>query len=185
MASAMQPGGGVLNGALAQEESLCVRSTLYPSLKDEYYRIPTHAAIYTPNVLVFRSTSHADLPKSEWFYTDIISVAAIKFPETVMGKEGKRVYDVESDKEDMVKKVRLIFQVARQKGVSHLVLGALGCGAYRNPPEEVAKIFKKVIFGDRKRGRVEGIEEVVFAIFDAGENLRTFREVFNEDSVRG
>ena len=185
MASAMQPGGGVLNGALAQEESLCVRSTLYPSLKDEYYRIPSHAAIYTTDVLVFRSASLADLPKSEWFYTDVISVAAIKSPETVMGKEGKRIYDVESDKEDMVKKVRLIFQVARQKGVSHLVLGALGCGAYRNPPEEVANIFKKVIFGDRKRGGVEGIEEVVFAIFDAGENLRTFREVFNEDSPRG
>jgi len=185
MASALQPGGGVLSGALAQEESLCVRSTLYASLKDEFYRIPTHAAIYTPDVLVFRSASHADLPKSEWFFTDVISVAAIKFPEVVKGAEGKWVYDFQQDREDMVMKVRLIFQVAKQKGVRRLVLGALGCGAYRNPPEEVAKIFKKVIFGDRKRGPVEGIEEVVFAIFDDGENLRTFREVFKEDSAEG
>jgi uncharacterized protein (TIGR02452 family) len=182
MASALHPGGGVLNGALAQEESLCVRSTLYPSLKDNFYRIPSTAAIYTPDVLVFRSASHADLPKAEWFYTDIISVAAPKHPDTVMGPDEKLVYEVEQDKETMVLKVRLIFQVARQKGIKHLVLGALGCGAYRNPPEEVAKIFRKAIFGDgRKRGPVEGVEEVVFAIFDDGENLRTFRDVFKEE----
>ena len=181
MASALQPGGGVLHGALAQEESLCVRSTLYASLKDEFYRIPVHAAIYTPDVLVFRSASHSDLPKAEWYYTDVISVAAVKHPELVKNAAGKWVYDVEQDKEDMVMKIRLIFQVAKQKGVKKLVLGALGCGAYRNPPEEVAKIFKKVIFGDRKRGPVEGIEEVVFAIFDDGENLRTFKGAFKED----
>jgi uncharacterized protein (TIGR02452 family) len=181
----MQPGGGVLNGALAQEESLCVRSTLYPSLKDEFYRIPTHAAIYTPDVLIFRSASQADLPKSQHFFTDVISVAAIKSPELVKGPQGKWVYDVEQDKEDMVMKIRLIFQVARLKGVKKLVLGALGCGAYRNPPEEVAKIFKRVIFGDRKREGIAGIEEAVFAIFDDGENLRAFREVFKEDSAEG
>lgn len=181
MASALQPGGGVLNGALAQEESLCVRSTLYPSLKDNYYRIPPTAAVFTPDVLVFRSSTHADLPKAEWFYTDIISVAAPKHPDTVIGPEGKPVYDVEKDKEEMVLKVRLIFQVAKMKGITHLVLGALGCGAYRNPVQEVAKIFRKALFGDgRKRGPVEGVEEVVFAIFDDGENLRTFREVFKE-----
>ena len=185
MASALQPGGGVVNGALAQEESLCVRSTLYPSLKGHYYRVPTTAAIYTPDVLVFRSADHGNLPKSEWFYTDVISVAALKHPEIIMGPEGKLVYDVEQDKEAMVMKVRLIFQVARMKGITHLVLGALGCGAYKNPPEEVAMIFRKVIFGDRKRSGVEGVQEVVFAIFDDGENLRTFREMFREECEEG
>jgi hypothetical protein len=32
---------------------------------------------------------------------------------------------------------------------------------------------------------VEGVEEIVFAIFDDGENLRTFREVFREDGEEG
>jgi hypothetical protein len=54
----------------------------------------------------------------------------------------------------------------------------LGCGAYRNPPGEVAGLFKKAILGARKRAGVEGIEEIVFAIFDDGENLRVFREAF-------
>jgi uncharacterized protein (TIGR02452 family) len=178
MASALRPGGGVLNGALAQEEALCTRSTLYPSLRENFYRIPETAAIYSPDILIFRSSSLTDLPKADWFFVDVISCAALKGPDVVKTEEGKRVYEVESDREVMTMKVRLILQVAREKGVRRLVLGALGCGAYRNPPEEVAKIFRKVILGDKRRKGVEGFEEIVFAIFDDGENLRVFREVF-------
>lgn len=45
-----------------------------------------------------------------------------------------------------------------------------------------------MIFGDRKRGPVEGmerVEKIDFAIFDDGENSRTFREVFTEESEEG
>ncbi len=99
-----------------------------------------------------------------------------------MGADGKPVYAEQQDKEEMVVKVRLIFQIAQMKGITHLVLGALGCGAYKNPVEEVAKIFHRAIFGDgRKRAPVEGVVEVVFAIFDDGKNLRTFQQVFKEE----
>lgn len=64
-------------------------------------------------------------------------------------------------------------------------LVALGCGAYMNPPDNVARIFRRVIFGDRKREGVQGIEEVVFAIFDNGENLRAFKKGFMEESEEG
>jgi hypothetical protein len=70
-----------------------------------------------------------------------MSVAAPKHPELVMGPEGKLVYDVEQSKEAVVMKVRLIFHVARPKVPTDLVLGVLGCGAYRNPPEEVRRFL--------------------------------------------
>lgn len=72
--------------------------------------------------------------------------------------------------------------MAHQKSLTHLVLGALGCGAYYNPPEEVAKIFRKVLLGEKKRGSLTEIQEIVIAIFDDGINLRVFREVFGSDA---
>jgi len=128
--------------------------------------------------MVFRDSDGHDLPAADRYFVDVISCAALKNPDVVKDGSGKLVYYREADKEIMVMKTRLILQIAKQKQITHLVLGALGCGAYRNPPEEVAKIFKKVIFGDGKRAAVSGIEEIVIAIFDDGENLRAFREAF-------
>ncbi|KAH7355246.1 hypothetical protein BKA65DRAFT_236524 [Rhexocercosporidium sp. MPI-PUGE-AT-0058] len=183
MASALQPGGGVLRGALAQEEALCTRSTLYPSLNPDFYRMPLLSAIYTPDVLVFRGSDLVDLPQSEWFYTGVISCAALRQPEVEKGGDGKMIYSEEKDREVMLEKIRLIFQIAKEKSITHLILGALGCGAYHNPPEEVAMLFRKVILGGRRKEGVTGIEEITFAIFDEGENLTSFRKAFEDVMV--
>ena len=179
MASDLQPGGGVLTGAVAQEEALCMRSTLYAALDNSFYRIPEEAVIYSPDILVFRSANIKDLPKADWFFYDVISCAAIRRPDVMKDDEGKKAYENEEDREVMTKKIRMILQVAKEKGISHLVLGALGCGAFQNPPEDVARIFKKIILGDRRHPAFDGMEEIVFAIFDNGENLRVFRELFS------
>jgi uncharacterized protein (TIGR02452 family) len=98
----------------------------------------------------------------------------------------ERAYESDSQREAMTCKVRTIVQVAARNGVTHLVLGALGCGAYGNPPVEVARIFKRVLCGDWRRAGItvegSGIEEIEFAIFDDGENLRVFGEVFADVS---
>lgn len=52
MASFLRPGGGVMQGAIAQEESLCLRSTLYTSLDEKFYRLPKFGGLYTKDVLV-------------------------------------------------------------------------------------------------------------------------------------
>ena len=178
MASPLRPGGGVLTGATSQEESLCMRTTLYPSLRDEFYRLPENAIIYTPDVLVFQLQTSDSLPKSDRFFVDVISCAAIRLPEV---SEGRYVED--SDREVMVKKMRLIMRAAVKKGCKQVVLAALGCGAYANPVREVAEMFKRVICGKSGRAREEGwpgIEEIVFAIRDTGSTISTFQEVFQD-----
>jgi uncharacterized protein (TIGR02452 family) len=197
MASPLQPGGGVLRGAKAQEESLCMRSTLYPSLRPEWYRHSIDAVIYTPDVLVFRSSATAPemgmLEAKDRFYVDVISCAAPRHPETVEvsnGNDEKEIrYADPKDEETMSLKVKFIMRTAVKMGVSHLVLGALGCGAYRNPIGQVANIMRKCVVGkgngrppgeDWKRA---GIEQVVFAILDDSPGKlvwRTFAEEFQD-----
>lgn len=179
MASPLQPGGGVIRGAKAQEESLCMRSTLYPSLRPEWYRHPSDAVIYSPDVLVFRSSPAPEmemLDAKDRFYVDVISCAAPRHPETVEVRNDKNEKELRyadpKDEELMRLKVKFIMRTAAKMGITHLVLGALGCGAYRNPIGQVANIMRKCLVGkgnDRpseENWNSAGIEQVVFAILD-------------------
>ena len=58
---------------------------------------------------------------------------------------------------------RRIFDVALDNGVEVLVLGAFGCGAYKTPPTEMAKLFKEVIESDKYKGAFKVIH---FAIIN-------------------
>ena len=170
MASPLLPGGGFLNGASAQEESLCLRTTLYPALKDEFYRLPEVGAVWTEDVYVFRDDSGNDLSKNERWWVDIISAGMLRFPD-VEGDEGEEPqYASAKDRDLAIRKVKCVMDILRSKGVEHCVLGAWGCGAYGNPVGEVARVFKKVILGDGKvskdlNGNEWGdLKEIVFAI---------------------
>ncbi|EUC46277.1 hypothetical protein COCMIDRAFT_36109 [Bipolaris oryzae ATCC 44560] len=180
MASPLRPGGGVYLGATSQEEFLCARTTLLPSLKDQYYRLPEYGGIYTPDVLVFRSPgplvdNHAELPPTERWYADVISAGMLRFPE-LEGEEDEEKRLGRKDREVVERKIRGVLRIAEGKGVNRLVLGAWGCGAYGNPVRDVAEAFWRVldggVAGGKKKGKdggggVEtwsGIEEVVFAI---------------------
>ena len=73
-ANPVNPGGGVKYGAIAQEEDLCRKSTLFVSLESEsvaeFYRFhkidcdcfASHSIIVSPNVEVFRSYNNDLLP---------------------------------------------------------------------------------------------------------------------------
>ncbi|OIW25369.1 hypothetical protein CONLIGDRAFT_91701 [Coniochaeta ligniaria NRRL 30616] len=181
MASPLRPGGGVLSGAASQEEWLCARTTLYPSLKEEFYRLPEVGAIYTPDVLVFRSWDDAatEMAKADRFLVDVVSAGMLRFPD-LDGDDGEeKVYAEQKDRELVVRKMRAVMRIMRGKGVEKVVLGAWGCGAYGNPVGEIAAAWSKVLLGRKAKGnrptggRIaagseswEGLE-VVFAIKDA------------------
>ena len=44
-------------------------------------------------------------------------------------------------------RIRCIFEIAIANGNAVLILGAFGCGAFKNPPEIVARMFNKVMQG--------------------------------------
>ena len=45
----------------------------------------------------------------------------------------------------LTKRIRRVFESAAAYGNEVLILGAFGCGAFRNPPEIVAKVFNNVM----------------------------------------
>ncbi|KAG6044420.1 hypothetical protein E4U17_000563 [Claviceps sp. LM77 group G4] len=173
MASPLRPGGGVLTGATSQEESLCGRTTLYASLREDFYRLPDVGGLYTPDVLVLKSWDDGPmggllLAKSERFFIDVATCAMLRMPDVEGGK-----YADPRDEELVVRKMRAVMRMVRGRGVMKLVLGAWGCGAYGNPVGEIARAWARVLCvrggrngGCRREGEGEGWDglEVVFAI---------------------
>ncbi|KAL1800131.1 hypothetical protein ACET3X_000473 [Alternaria dauci] len=167
LASERSPGGGWQNGALAQEECLCYRSSLYLSLDRKLYPIPPLSAIYSPNVVIIReamSKGHKLLnhtPPLELPAVSVISVAALRHPE--LSDDGTE-FKNPGVRSHTKKNIRLILRVAARHGHTKLVLGALGCGVFANPPRDVAKCFLEVFREPEFQGG--WWEKIVFAVMD-------------------
>ncbi|EFR03744.1 hypothetical protein MGYG_06743 [Nannizzia gypsea CBS 118893] len=179
MANAFHAGGGWKNGALAQEETLCYRTSLSFTLKLRYYPLKDLQAIYSPTVLVIRRSiddGHGllSLNKPEKLpVVSVVSIAAICEPELATKKipipnssdmHIKEVFKNVADRDLTKEKIRMALRTAAYNGHRRLVLGALGCGAFLNPREDVADCFAEVF------SEVEFIggwwESVIFAVMD-------------------
>ncbi len=166
-ASAKNPGGGFLNGAHVQEEGLARASGLYATLRaaPEYYDVHrelrdplyTDHVIYSPAVPVFRTDSGALLDKP-------YSVAFLTSPAPNRG--ATRDDDRLARLPDVLRRRALkVLAAAVAHGHRRIVLGAWGCGVFRNDPSEVAEAFADALRPDG--GPFAGrFETVVLAIYD-------------------
>ena len=79
--------------------------------------------------------------------------------------------------ETFIRRIRLLLRAAAEFGYKSLVLGAWGCGAFGNRPDEVASYFRRVIV-DEGLGRA--FDEICFAIYGSedGRNITAFRKCF-------
>lgn len=138
-ASEWRPGGGYLKGSTTQEEVLMYRSNYILSLKKVRYPLGPYTAVYTPSVTILRDTNYEKLRRQERKKVACIAMPAIRKPKLVHGKY------TQEQRALMKEKIKGIFKISALHGHTILVLGALGCGAFDNPPEEVATIFREVI----------------------------------------
>ncbi|KIF05772.1 hypothetical protein PL81_11285 [Streptomyces sp. RSD-27] len=165
-ASARNPGGGYVRGAKAQEEALCRASALYETLLEapEYYEVHragkstfyTDRVIHSPGVPVFRDDRGEllETPFRVGFLTSPAPNAG-----TIRRQEPERALEIPAA---LARRARRVLEVAALHGYRQLVLGAWGCGVFRNDPEEVAQAFRRPL-----TGRFTGtFDRVVFAVLD-------------------
>lgn len=180
------PGGGVQNGAMAQEECLCRSSNLYACISaqnvfDSFYLYNRNIGddffsdrlIYTKGVTVFKNDDDIPqlMPENEWFRVDVITCSA-----PYLG--GRKYTNKTALKELFKSRIRNIFEAALDNGVEVMILGAFGCGAFKNPPGLVAKAFHEVIDEDHYSNY---IRKIVFAIkrTENDDNYHAFDEEFS------
>ena len=194
-ASATTPGGGVERGSSAQEESLCRCSTLFPVLKtnrlySEYYTFHrdrqdaryTDTCIWSPDILIIKSDTNTPkrLPAEEWCKVDILTCAAPNLrakPSNYMNPSSGEAVKITDEEllELHQNRARHMLTVAAAQGDTILVLGAFGCGAFRNPPAVVAQAYKKVL--SEFEGYFKRVEFAVYCPTERPENYKTFSKV--------
>lgn len=175
-ANGVETGGGFLRGATAQEETLCRSSALYATLlgdpmydfhRDNDPAASSDWAILSPDVPVFRDDSGMEC-EQPWPLS-FLTCAAPYAPAVGRTESAKLLRQ----------RIRRVLAIARAYENDSLVLGAWGCGAFRNGPLQTAMDFREALEGDFDRA----FSHVVFAITDWSEQrrfLRPFYDVFSD-----
>ena len=175
-ASFVNPGGGYIRGALAQEEALCTESYLYNVLNEqrdwygenrrrnincELYR---ERALTAPAVRFERGKMHA--------YADVVVAAAPN------AKRARTDYHVSEEAlaDAMRKRIRFVLAIIDALGREKAVLGAYGCGVFGWDAVQVAEMFREELASG-----AHGVKQVIFAVprtrYD--ENLAKFEHAFS------
>ena len=196
MANRHTPGGGVLNGARAQEESLFRQSNLCVSLYqysdyhagllglakgDGSYPMDRNTGgIYSGRVTFFRTSQRqGDKLVDTPFECAVVSVAAINRPD--LNAQGRLVpWAVEATE----RKIRTMLRIGLVHGHDAIVLGAWGCGAFHNPPEHMAEIFDAVLHEPEFENKFKVVRFAVIEDHNSRHsNYAPFDHQFNGGSV--
>lgn len=165
MASRKRPGGGVAKGSRAQEESLFRCSNLGLSISNEHYPLKDDELLYTTGATFFKDFYYNDTPDA--YVCDVITCAAINL---------NGLDEVPSNYEELTRnKVAAIFDVALYNGADTLILGAWGCGVFKNDPAFIAQLFKEAAIARKKN-----FLKVIFAIINDHNSVANNYSIFEK-----
>ena len=177
-ASAKNPGGGFLNGSQAQEESLARATGLYACIAAMRAMYDTNRQlgsclytdhmIYSPHVPVFRDDDDALL--TEPYTVSVIAAPAVN-AGALHDRERRLIEPT------MLARTEKVLALAAAHRHESLVLGAWGCGVFRNEPADVARWFRQHLGEGGAFGGA--FRTVVFAVLDRSEGEQTLKPFEN------
>lgn len=172
------PGGCVETGSGAQEESLFRRTNLCSTLTLGHYPIHDDELVYSPGVTVLKSSEATgwlvmEPPLEELAF---ISCPGIKFPQLDYptpdsSRHEARLRPIDEDR--LRVKLRLILRCAALRGHDAVIMGALGCGAWKNPAPHVADVYAEVLAEPEFRGH---FAHVVIAVLRRADDMYIIRD---------
>ena len=182
LANPVNPGGGVRRGSKAQEEDLCRKSSLLLSLESQearrYYDynrslntyMGSDALVITPQVEIIKDEKGNLLED-----TVLVSVMTCAAPMLRYGMAGMTDQQYRAM---MYRRIVGMLKVAAYLGYEVLVLGAFGCGAFRNDARVVSDLFYKALkeFSYGGMGAKEFFKCIDFAVMDHSYNQYNFNE---------
>ena len=169
-ASAKNPGGGFLNGARAQEEDLALRTGLYGCIADSPLYELNRAArqplyldhvIWSASVPVIRDDAGRLL--AEPWPCSVITAPAVN-AGYILGQHSDLAPRILPAMQQRAQRV-LGTAWAHAGGDVALVLGAWGCGVFRNNPADVAQMFRGLLLDESSPWR-GAFAAVTFAVLD-------------------
>ena len=210
MANQFYPGGGYTSGPSAQEENMFRRTNCHFSIDrhnmldaneaKNYYKYKqlvidlisakdgdTYLDVNRPIICIkdketwkktdgntekgTRNIGYNELSNGDKFLFYELRCAAVD-----MSKAGMQFNEAE-----MKKRIEAQFTTLISKNVRHVVFGAFGCGAFENPPEKVAKLYKECIMHYKDK-----FDVIAFPIYYAGNgasNYTVFRDILLDGST--
>jgi uncharacterized protein (TIGR02452 family) len=175
-ASAHKPGGGFINGAMAQEEALAYCSDLYMQQEGSpYYDInaKTGSKMYTDTAIYSRVTFFRD--SAFRLVRRPYAVNVITCPAVNLAQVRAKGENVKTAGLTMMNRMRKILYLFAEKGCREIVLGAYGCGVFGNDPRDVANMWRRLLVDENLR---RSFGHIIFAVYDKNDKERNF-DIFN------
>ena len=104
----------------------------------EFYPLTGERALLTPNVTLLREgnlTGYRALPEEPQLRVHALSAAAFHFNNEGQAMRTPGLF------QSLVRLWGSVIEAAKTSTCSRLIVSAVGCGAFSNPPEEVARAF--------------------------------------------
>lgn len=194
MANAECPGGGYANGMIAQEENMFRRTDCHFSLNkeefdDDMYDEETKDILNAKGGRVYLDVDYPrvcirgaeDRHQSDLGYEWLPDEEVFPFYElraAAMDLRGGLSFD----QKETERRIAAQLDTLIDKKVRHVVLSAFGCGAFLNPAERVAALYRQEI-----EKRMEHFDVIAFGIFNAGYGPSNFEPFMKEfkDLIQG